>query len=43
MELFSVEEDEEGEGTWGFEGKDAAEEVVGEVDYGGGGLRSEVD
>lgn len=43
MELFCVEEDEEGEGSWGFDGEDSPEKLVGDMDHGGGRLRSEGD
>lgn len=42
MELFSVEEYDEIEGSWGFNGEDSPEELVGKVDYAGGRLRSEI-
>lgn len=42
MELFRVEEDEEGKGSWGFYGENATEKLIGEMDNAGGRLRSEV-
>lgn len=42
VELSSIEEDDEGEGSAG-DGHYAAKDVVGDVDDAGGGVRSEGD